>query len=164
MRRDQTFHELLIPLLVNVVGARSYLEFGTHLNETISRVQCEKRYGVDVKPAAYPGITMLAMTTAHFIRDYAQSLAPFDFVFLDADHSADAVRRDFEGIWPYVSMEGLILCHDTNPETEADTAPGLCGDAWLFAHSVRETVEAVTLPYHPGLTIIRKRLGWGPRS
>jgi len=110
------------------------------------------------------------MTTQQFIENHAARLAPFDVVFIDADHSEDAVRKDFDGIWPYVSKEGLILLHDTNPETIKDTEPGLCGNAWLFAqdlfldHNDTPMYEVVTLPYHPGLTIIRKRISWGPEE
>jgi len=105
---------------------------------------------------------MFQMSTWKFIQDVAPSLAPLDFVFIDANHSAKAVEQDFDGIWPHVSPEGLVLCHDTNPQTLEDTNPGLCGNAWEFAHSRAGELEAVTLPYCPGLTIIRKRRAWGP--
>jgi hypothetical protein len=162
MRQNQTLHETLIPLLVEGIGATSYLELGTHLNETISRVRCERRYGVDLNAVECPGAHTFKMSTAEFISGVAPALAPFDVVFIDAEHSESAVKRDFDGIWPHVSKEGLILLHDTNPETVADTVPGLCGDAWRFACS--NAGEAVTLPYHPGLTIVRKRIWWGPRD
>lgn len=38
--------------------------------------------------------------------------APFDFVFIDADHSYEAVRRDFESYRPLVRPGGLIALHD----------------------------------------------------
>jgi Methyltransferase domain len=162
MLRNQTFHETLIPLLVEGIGAKSYLELGTHLNETISKVRCERRYGVDLKAVACPGAQMFQMSTWKFIQDVAPTIAPFDVVFIDADHSAEAVEKDFNGIWPHVSKEGLILLHDTNPETVKDTEPGLCGDAWRFIYGKENVLESVTLPYSPGLTIVRKRLWWGP--
>ncbi len=167
MKRNQAFHEQLIPLLVEGVGAESYLEFGTYINETIKNVKCPKRYGVDTKVASNNAnnIWFFEMTTKMFIERHAAEHAPFDFVFIDSDHSAEAVEDDFNGIWPHVSDEGLVLLHDTNPESEADTVPTLCGDAWKFAfqQSYRPNFEAVTLPYHPGLTIIRKRISWGPK-
>ncbi|MHC4094401.1 MAG: hypothetical protein ACYSVY_29715 [Planctomycetota bacterium] len=56
-----------------------------------------------------------------------------------------------------------MLLHDTNPATPYDTRPGLCGDAWLVAETLKHRgYEAVTLNYHPGLTIVRKREKWGP--
>lgn len=174
MKRDQTLHETLIPMLVEGVGAENYLEFGTHMNETIGKVRCARRTGVDMVPALPPGmtygvttdgLTLFRMTTAEFIKDHAASLAPYDFVFIDADHNAQSAGFDFFGILPYVQHEGLICLHDTNPETVADTAMGLCGDSWRLARSLQSRgYESVTLPYHPGLTIVRKRWTWGPKA
>ena len=66
-------------------------------------------------------------------------------------------------IMPHVSHEGLVCLHDTNPETVEDTQPGYCGDSWKFAKNLSVLgYEAVTLPYHPGLTIVRNRRRWGP--
>lgn len=165
MNRLQTFHETLIPMLVSACGAQSYLEFGTHTNETIGRVVCGRRYGVDINPIRCHGVTMFQMTTREFIRNHASLNAPYDFVLIDADHTADAVEDDYNGILPHVSPEGLICLHDTNPQTELDTQFGLCGNAWEFARDLHDRgAEALTLPYHPGLTIIRKRIQWGPAS
>jgi predicted O-methyltransferase YrrM len=167
MKRYQTFHEVLIPLLVEGIGAESYLEFGTHRDETIGNVRCERRIGVDIAARFLEigaGIRRFAMSTQEFIQDHAADLAPYDFVFIDADHSAEAVAKDFHGIWPYVSEDGLVCFHDSNPELESDTAPGFCGDSWKFAKELTrdKRYECVTLPYHPGLTIVRKRSQWGP--
>jgi len=38
--------------------------------------------------------------------------APFDFVFIDADHHYEAVRRDFEFYRPLVRPGGLMAFHD----------------------------------------------------
>ncbi len=160
MIRNQTFHEQLIPLLVSGLGCESYLEFGTHENETISKVLCPRRYGVDLNPHEIPNVSYFKMSTQEFIRHQAEKYAPYSFVFVDADHSKEAVRADFFGIWRFVADEGIVVLHDTNPETVADTAPGLCGNAWEFARMLQ--AEAVTLNYHPGLTIVRKREHWGP--
>ena len=164
MRRDQTAHERLIPLLVEIVGSRSYLELGTHLNETISKVKCERRYGVDINAVPCEGTEMFSMTTLEFIQTKAEWIAPFDFAFIDASHSLPDVRADFMGILPFVAPEGMIALHDTQPQTVADATPGFCGDAWKFAYGVWITgMECLTLNYHPGLTLIRKRESWeGP--
>jgi len=165
MKRLQTFHETLIPMLVSACGAQSYLELGTHQNETIGKVVCERRYGVDILTVPLQGVRMFKMTTAEFIKWHAAKYAPYDFVFIDADHSESAVRSDFFGIIDHVSPDGIVCLHDTNPETEADTDPGLCGDGWRFSHVLwNSEYEAVTLPYHPGLTIVRNRGKWGPHG
>lgn len=163
MKRDQTFHERLIPLLVEGIGARSYLEFGTHKNETISKVNCPMRYGVDLAPIRnISDIFFFQMSTQEFIAHHAAKYAPFNFVFIDADHSASAVENDLRGIMPHVSEEGLVCLHDSNPATIADTVAGLCGDCWTLLPMLTNRMECLTLPYHPGLSIIRNRVRWRP--
>jgi methyltransferase family protein len=164
MNRLQTFHEALIPMLVECVGARTYLELGTGSNETIARVRCEKRIGVDANWVQCPGVIQYTMHTDKFLHDHAAVYAPYDVVFLDASHDEDEVWSQIEKLWPLVSPDGLILIHDTNPETVEDTDPGLCGSAWRIVARLEGTYEAVTLPYHPGLTIIRKRIKSEPKG
>ena len=164
VNRYQTFHEQLIPLLVEGMKARTYLEFGTHENQTISKVKCERRFGVDIKPTALEGVHMFSMTTEEFIRAHVHIHAPYDLVFIDADHNAAMVEDDFKGVYPHVAENGLVCLHDTQPESVADTDPTKCGTAWIFAKNLKERgFESVTLPYCPGLTIVRKRIGWGPQ-
>lgn len=140
-------------------------ELGTFNNETIGKVRCDKRVGVDVNAVDCDGCIMLKMTSDEFFLENAAKLAPYDFVFIDADHELHAVRADFLGIMPFVSPDGLIVLHDTNPETIADTAPGLCADSWKFAYGLwLSGIEGVTLPVHPGITIVRKRGMWGPQA
>lgn len=161
MKRHQAWHETFIPLLVEVCDARTYLELGSGMNETLSRVRCERRFGVDVKPYPLEDVTHFAMTTAEFIANCAREYAPYDIVFIDGDHAFESVSADFFGIWPYVSDEGLVLLHDTQPLTRDDTLPGASGTAWRAAQMVVGFFESVTLPYGPGLTIVRKRCAWG---
>lgn len=166
MRRLQTFHEKLIPMLVDAIGARTYLELGTGNGETILKVSDSiRRIGVDSRvklDLTFPS-RFIDCTVSAFIYDHAADLGPFDACFIDADHAAASVAEDFNGIWPHISPEGLVFLHDGNPEMEADTVPGYCGNAWAAIKEITRRHEAVTLPFHPGLTIVRKREKWGPR-
>jgi hypothetical protein len=162
MRRDQTAHERLIPLLVEIVGARTYLEIGTHQNQTIGKVACPVRIGVDPAGVNMPDVTMYKMPCGQFLEAHAESHAPYDVVFIDGDHSASAVRADFMGLWPYVADDGMIILHDMQPEHESDAQPGYCGDSWKMGMHIVGGYEACTLNYHPGLMLVRKRSRWGP--
>ena|SRR5882724_11825791 len=165
MRRDQSFHERLIPLLVEGLGVQTYLEFGTFDNSTISKVACNLRIGVDTNAIDCDGCVILKMTTEQFMADNAAKMAPYDFVFIDADHELNAVRADFLGIMPFVSPEGIVAFHDSNPEKLSDTDPGLCADSWKLAWGLSIAgLECITLPYHPGITLVRKRQSWGPQT
>lgn len=168
MTRDHTLHEQLIPFLVYRLGCQCYLELGVGQNETMRRVAAEcvngtRLIGVDrTEPRQRePGVEYFIMTTDEFFRK-VDGLRP-DFVFIDADHSAKQAERDFDNSWRIIRPEGLVCLHDTNPATEADTVPGLCGDVWRLARELWMCEkEAVTLPFHPGLTIVRKRCSWIP--
>jgi predicted O-methyltransferase YrrM len=165
IRKAGSLHGSIISSLVFSLGVESYLEFGTHWNETIGMVNCPRKYGVDLKllNIELENTTFFEMTTQEFIEKEAKKYAPYDFVFIDADHSYVSVRKDFFGIIDHVSPEGLVCLHDTNPELVKDTGPGFCGDSWRFAEELwKDGYEAVTLPFHPGLTIMRNRQRWGP--
>ena len=170
MRRNQTLHEWLIPALAMETGATAYLELGCHQNETVSAMpdamgEGAKIVAVDINEPyeRIHGVDYRIMPTGDYLREWVRADGPFDIVFIDADHSARAALSDFEAVWPYVKPEGLVLLHDTNPDTEADTAPGYCGDSWIVArYLANKGYESVTLPYHPGLTLVRKRTSWGP--
>lgn len=162
MNRSQTLHERLIPLLVEGTGAQRYLEIGTFENATISKVVCPMRIGVDPAVVELEGCVMFKMTCAEFLLENAAKLAPYDFIFLDADHSANAVRSDFIGLWPYVAPDGMVAIHDVQPQHESDAQPGYCGDSWKVAMSIVGGFEACVINYHPGTLLVRKRSRWGP--
>ena len=166
MKLHQAFHELLIPFLVEHFGYERYLEFGTGSNETIGKVKCPVRIGVDLHPIECAGVSHYAMSTQSFIFNHAQENAPYDFVFIDADHEHAQVLLDFYGIAAYVSERGLVALHDTNPASAGDTVPQASGTAWKAARDIFDSGrhESLTLPYSPGLTLVRKVGVWGPRA
>ena len=163
MKRNQDFHERLIPVLVEGIGAQTYLEIGTFENATIGKVVAPTRIGVDPQAVELDGCIMFKMTCAEFLLENAPKLAPFDFVFIDGDHSSPAVRADFIGLWPYVAADGMVAIHDMQPENESDAQPGYCGDGWKVGMSIVGGFEACVLNYHPGLLLGRKRSRWCPK-
>lgn len=168
---DHTLHEDLIALLTSRLKPANYVEFGVAYNETLAKVKNHaswrhpalKVYAVDYNepPSRLAGVEYFIKSTAAFIREDAHSLAPFDMLFIDADHSARSVYQDFCGMFPFMSEHGVIFLHDTYPASEKDTDPGLCGDGWRTAERLHlepsTDIEIVTLPFSPGLSIIRKR-------
>src|SRR3990167_7679357 len=97
MQREQTWHEWFIPELARLIGCHTYLELGVYDSVTIRKVRCQVRVGVDrnVVGQREPGIIYYDMETVDFIVDKARLHAPYDLVFIDSDHSADAVMADF---------------------------------------------------------------------
>ncbi|MCX7682698.1 MAG: class I SAM-dependent methyltransferase [Anaerolineae bacterium] len=45
-------------------------------------------------------------------RAYEVAGGPFDFVFIDGDHTSRGVRRDAEGVLPFVAEGAYLLFHD----------------------------------------------------
>ncbi len=60
-------------------------------------------------------ITQCRGTTESWTARLAK-VAPFNFIFIDADHSYDGVKSDWKNYSPMLSGDGLIAFHDTNAE------------------------------------------------
>ena len=58
-------------------------------------------------------VIWLRETGAEAARRQEVTAAPFDFVFLDGDHTYDGLRRDWEGWAPLVAARGVIALHDS---------------------------------------------------
>lgn len=178
---NQTGHETFIPMLCKLVGARSYLELGVYKGDTLRRVGEEnptcKCLGLDIVDVLVRPTTENIWFYGNCTLEHFSKLNPamlFDVIFIDASHQAEDVWRDLRNALKHSPEHGLILLHDTYPKDEAATAEGYCGTAWEIAEELADRdnamnmgvgldIEAVTLPYHPGLTIIRKRskhLAW----
>lgn len=49
---------------------------------------------------------------AKLVRMLAKQYGEFDIVFVDADHSYEAVKTDFAMYWPLVAPDGIMAFHD----------------------------------------------------
>jgi hypothetical protein len=54
----------------------------------------------------------------HFLQDYSYNLVkgfnkPFDYIFIDGDHTYEAVKQDFEDWYPKLSKGGIVAFHDS---------------------------------------------------
>jgi len=48
----------------------------------------------------------------------AKLAGPFDWIFIDADHYYESVKRDWETYRPMAADDGVIVLHDVEPQTE----------------------------------------------
>lgn len=178
-------HHILIPQLAKTFEAKSYLELGIWDGDCIvavasamSSMRGSDYHAIGVDRAERPRCReqhslfgtfeyILTDTLQFLASEQAKTYAPFDLVFIDADHNAAAVEADFNAVFPLVADQGVILFHDTWPGTPELAGPYDCIDAWKVAVKLGSNTdyESLTLPYSPGLTIVRKRtkhLLWEP--
>ena len=58
----------------------------------------------------------------HFVKDFSYNAVktwdkPFDFIFIDGDHTYEAVKQDFEDWFPLLAKGGIVAFHDSAPVT-----------------------------------------------
>src|SRR5207249_11814731 len=83
-----------------------------------------------------------------------RAAAPFDFVFLDALHSYDGLRDEWEAWSPFVAPGGTIAIHDSRavPQTGAAPAGGVRYTSEVVLRDPRfEVIDAVD-----SLTVLRR--------
>jgi len=154
-------HSDLIIQLVKSVNCKTYLELGIYDGSTLSRVGdiVPRVIGVDIKDLRINknvGEFHLS-TTQDFLQNFNEMV---DVIFIDADHSFESVKEDFELSLKLLNEFGIIILHDTDPISEKYLDKGYCGDSykildWLEVNHPEMSV--ITLPIsEAGLTIIKR--------
>jgi predicted O-methyltransferase YrrM len=89
-------------------------------------------------------VVWIRKTGAAAARDAIVTSRPFDFVFVDADHTYEGLRLDWEAWSPLISPRGIVALHDSIL-APGNTEPGSARYANEVIVSDRrfETVEAV---------------------
>ena len=171
--RADKYHLDLIVHLAQIIKPKKYLEVGTYRAGLFNLMIpiAEELIAVDINPDAKKYIRhsdktiFFEMESRLFWNVAKVKNYRFDLIFIDGDHSKNAVREDFFGALSVINDEGIILLHDTYPVDSLATIQARCGDGyeaiWEISRAVSE-YELVTIPVHPGLTIVRKRKGQVP--
>lgn len=63
----------------------------------------------------YPEFTFFKDYSFNVVKNWSK---PFDFIFIDGDHTYEAVKQDFEDWLPLNSSGGYIAFHDSHPIIE----------------------------------------------
>jgi cephalosporin hydroxylase len=172
------WHESFIVQLASIVKPKLYVELGLYHCVVFNQVIpfAEKLIGVDIDALAgnymvfSKKVEFICASTHQFANIVKIKPIQIDMLFIDADHSKEAVLDDFRNMFPFVSPHGLILLHDTHPGDQTLIAPKFCGTAYAAIADLSQEnkeYEMVTIPVSPGLTICRKRanqLSWQENS
>ncbi len=165
-------HAAFIAYLAQWLKSDTYLELGVRSSPVIPKMLSLARtcIGVDLNPYNLTAVNLefYQMSTDDFFQNIMKpNPRTIDMVFIDANHSHEASLRDFDNVFPYVQEDGFILLHDTYPCSEKYTSPGFCHTAYQTAWYIRtkynDKCEILTLPFQPGLSMVRKcskQLAW----
>lgn len=162
---SETFdHVGFLTLMASWIKPVKYLELGVRCGKNFCAVSqfCEKAIGVDVVFHNFP-IKKNMEFFEGLTDDYFAKLPPdemFDMVFIDADHSHEQSLQDFLNVKDRVIEDGFIFFHDTYPYDPWMFQPDQCNDCYKTALYIKQNFaaefEVVTLPFNPGVTIVKK--------
>lgn len=151
-------HSGIIYNIAMTTGCTSYLELGLYEGNTINRVSTVVSHcvGVDIVPVDIAGKFFLGTTDDFF----KLNTDTFDIIFIDADHSFESVKKDFNNSLNILNKYGLIFIHDTDPISVEYTNSGYCGDSFKILQIVNDNgdLNSITLPVlEAGLTIVNRK-------
>lgn len=147
----------IINSLIQKFNFKSYLEIGIQNGVCFKQIKCKNKIGVD------PDKTSKA--TIHLTSDefFANNNKTFDCIFIDGLHEAHQVLKDIENSLKVLNKDGLIVCHDMNPQTElAQRVPRETkvwnGDCWkaLIVANRKLPINYFTIDTDHGCAVIQR--------
>lgn len=154
-------HSHFIAELVKQINCQTYLELGIYDGITLSLVQpfVPRIISVDIKDVRRHRVGEFHLeTTDSFFEHFDEKV---DVVFIDADHSFESVKKDFENSIKILNEFGMIILHDTDPIEPMYLDPGYCGDSYKMDEWLRENhkdFDVMTLPLtQAGLTLVKRK-------
>ncbi len=171
--RGSKWHLDFVVQMVRLLKPRNYLEVGVYHAGLFNRVlpHVERATAIDLNIeskkfiARSSKVNFIHADSKFFWESYTGD--KFDFIFIDGNHSKESVRSDFEGAISLLEWEGILMLHDTYPADLEATSIDRCDDGYLAIQELsldKTNYEFVTIPVHPGITIVRKRrkqVPWG---
>jgi predicted O-methyltransferase YrrM len=159
-------HSDFIANIAKIYNPKVYVELGLYQGETLSKMQpyIEKGYGIDMTPNDYlenlksfSNLEIKYTTTNKFFETFNEGI---DMAFIDADHCYESALTDFENVYNRLNPGGIILLHDTDPESNHLIQPGYCGNSYKIVKYLENKIDinCITLPItEAGLTIVTKK-------
>lgn len=131
------YHWDLTNHLIKTFSIERYLEIGIDQGTCFRKIQAPVKHGVD--PNTTSGLVTFPCTSDQFFQNRPAELL-YDLIFIDGDHSAEAVARDIDGALKALSPRGVLLLHDTLPHSwESTLSPMGSFTAWQAFAKLRMT-------------------------
>lgn len=156
----------IINTIVDELKPNCYVEIGIYISQTFNMIspKCKIAIGVDIENAAKlfikdPNAIFVNGTSREALEILTEKNQLTDLVFIDGNHDKTFVIEDFINMEKQLSHNGLILMHDTWPETKEQTDEKYCHNAYLAVAELRKlypNFSFTTIPIHPGLTIAQR--------
>lgn len=149
-------HTEILNWIIQKKEYKSYLEIGVHRPDgNFNLIKCKFKIGVDPN-----GMASFTGTSDEFFDSWDGW--EFDLIFIDGLHHAEQVRKDFIHSVNSLNENGIIVLHDTNPDSERlAQVPrnGLRGrwngDVYRVIHAIQH-YDFKTLRSEPnGLTVVK---------
>lgn len=154
-------HPEIIKAIVKRTQCKKYLELGIYDATTISEIAKIVDYAVGVDCLdlrKYYNFNFIQSSTDDFFKNNTET---FDIIFIDADHTFDSVKKDFENALNILNKHGIIFLHDTDPMNIMLTQPGYCNNCYKIVKYIRENhkeLDLINLPIsEAGLTIVNRK-------
>lgn len=157
-------HPFILEHFALWIKPERYLEIGVRDGRVLNIVSkyCKECYAVDLKflnKNFTDNVKLFETSSDDFFLNLDNNIK-FDMVFIDGDHNKEQVYKDFINVESKVIDDGFIFFHDSYPCNELMTHPGLSNNCWEAVKQIKSnfihTWEIVTLPFNPGVTIMKK--------
>lgn len=164
-----THHSDLVGILASVYKPKLYIELGLHVGDTFKKVQPHVVNGIGVELVPnkflsnlnYSNLQIVYTSTDKFFETYDSAInQKIDMAFIDADHSFESALKDFNNVFNRLSDNGVIMMHDTDPESDELFISSRCGDSYKIVNILeqRDDINIYTIPlFEAGLSIITKK-------
>jgi predicted O-methyltransferase YrrM len=154
-------HTDMIVQIVKSINCKNYLELGVYNGATLEKVSTvvPRVIGVDIidfRKNKNIG-EFHQTTTQNFLNNFNEIV---DVIFIDADHSFEAVKLDFKASLKNLNEFGIIILHDTDPISEKYIAREHCEDSYKIIDWIKTEypdMDVFTFPIsEAGLTIVKR--------
>lgn len=150
-----------------------YVEFGIKYNPNLAKMAtiCKTIHGIYPTPNEIGPIENLSIFTQvdQYINTTLNSLDShykIDLALINVNYGCEQTFKIFQRIFPYIVEDGFVFVYNTYPFNVLMTQPQFCNDNHLVPNMVKDIYgtkcELVTLPFNPGLTIIKKKINVKP--
>jgi len=157
MKRDEVLNRIVE---ANEFESGKYLEIGVDNGLNLAKINVKRKTGVD--PNVGFG-EVISTTSDEFFK---RNRKKFDLIFIDGLHHSEQALKDLENSLKSLNKNGVIVMHDTNPQSEAaQRVPRpkgqrqWNGDVWKVAAAAVEceNLSTLTIDTDHGLTIIKPK-------